>query len=227
VQRLRLRYRKTGPARFIGTRELTTVLVRAARRAALPVAFSHGHHPMPKLSFGAALPVGCSSEDEYVDVDLTERLAPTELVGRLAAELPQGLEPLAAAELPRTAPSIDADTIGVVWEVDVDTLDRPPAPEALADAVARFTDAASFPVVKRTPKGERTVDARRLVARLEASGPTQLRLELAQGSDGSVKPSLVVAALLGIPAAEQPLLRVHKRATRFRPPVDPPAAATG
>jgi radical SAM family uncharacterized protein/radical SAM-linked protein len=227
VQRLRLRYRKTGPARFIGTRELTAVLVRAARRAGLPVAYSLGHHPMPKLSFGAALPVGCSSEDEYVDVDLTERLEPGALVARFAAQLPDGLEPLAAAELPRTAPSIDADTVGVVWEVDVATLDRPPAPAALADAVTRFADVATFPVLKRTPKGERTVDARRLVARLEATGPTQLRLELAQGTEGGLKPSLFVGALLGIPAAEQPLLRVHKRATRFRPQASGPVAATG
>ena len=227
VQRLRVRYRKTGPARFIGTRELTAVLVRAARRAALPVAFSRGHHPTPKLSFGAALPVGCSSDDEYLDVDLTERLAPETVVARLAAELPDGLEPVAAAELAPAAPSIDAATIGVEWEVDVATLDRPPAPAALAEAVARFAEAPTFPVRKRTPKGERTVDARPLVARLETTGPTRLRLELVQAPDGGVKPSAVVGALLGIPAAEQPLLRVHKRATRFRPAAPVRAAATG
>src|SRR5262249_13102112 len=60
-QRVRPRYRKVGPARFTGTRELSTTSLRAARRARLPVAFSRGHHPLPRLSFGPALPVGVSS----------------------------------------------------------------------------------------------------------------------------------------------------------------------
>src|SRR5205814_4034315 len=108
VQRIRLRYRKLGPARFIGTREIGSVFLRAARRARLPLAFSHGHHPMPRLSFSPAIPLGFSSDDEYVDIDLTAPVAVDGLVGRLAAELPDGLEPLAGSEVPCTAASIDA-----------------------------------------------------------------------------------------------------------------------
>src|SRR5439155_378961 len=99
VQRIRLRYRKVGPARFIGTRELSTTFLRAARRARLPVAFSQGHHPLPRLSFGPALPVGVSSDDEWVDVELTTPLEPATLAARLGAELP-GLAAAAVSELP-------------------------------------------------------------------------------------------------------------------------------
>src|SRR5204862_3715628 len=107
-QRIRLRYRKVGPARFIGTREIGNVFLRAARRPRLPLAFSQGHHPMPRLSFSPAIPLGFSSDDEYVDLDLTEALPPEVVASRLAGELPEGLEPLAAVEVPRTSPSIDA-----------------------------------------------------------------------------------------------------------------------
>jgi hypothetical protein len=80
VQRIRIRYRKGGPARFIGTREMSSVFARAAKRAGLPVAFSQGHHPLPRMAFGPALPVGCSSDDEYLDVDLVAAIPPAEVV---------------------------------------------------------------------------------------------------------------------------------------------------
>src|SRR5206468_1672884 len=90
AQRIRLRYRKLGPARFIGAREIGNVFLRAARRARLPLAFSQGHHPMPRLSFSPAIPLGFSSDDEYVDLDLTAATPPETVA-----------HPPAAAPLPR------------------------------------------------------------------------------------------------------------------------------
>ena len=128
VQRLRLRYRKDGPARFIGSRELGSVFARAARRARLPIAYSRGHHPMPKLSFGPGLPVGASSDDELLDIELTASLAPAEVRSHLAAELPDGLTLLGVVEIPRAAPSIEQAIAGFRWEVGCDDLDGRPGP---------------------------------------------------------------------------------------------------
>ena len=64
---IRLVYQKLDRARFLGNRELTTAFVRACRRAGLPLAFSRGHHPMPRMSFGPALSVGFASHGEYLD----------------------------------------------------------------------------------------------------------------------------------------------------------------
>src|SRR5439155_144611 len=138
VQRIRLRYRKLGPARFIGTREIGSVFLRAARRARLPLAFSQGHPPMPRLSFSPAIPLGFSSDDEYVDLDLTAATPPETVAARLAAELPEGLEPAGAVEVSRAAPSIDAGIAAFVYEVDLAALDRPPSPDAVAAALERF-----------------------------------------------------------------------------------------
>jgi radical SAM-linked protein len=216
VQRVRLRYRKVGPARFIGTREIGNVFLRAARRARLPIAFSHGHHPMPRLSFSPAIPLGFSSDDEYVDVDLTVPTPPDAVAARLGAELPEGLEPVDAVDVPRTAPSIDAGIAAFVYEVDLTTLEIPPEPALVAAAVARFAASPSFPVLKRGKAGDRMVDARPFVRVLADAGPHRLRLELAVGPEGTVKPGAVVGALLDIPAAAVAQLRVHKVATRFR-----------
>jgi radical SAM-linked protein len=224
VQRLRLRYRKVGAARFIGTREIGTVLLRAARRAGLPLAFSRGHHPLPRISFGPALPLGFSSDDEYLDVELTEVLAADGAVERLAAELPEGLEPVAAVDVPLSAPSIDPAIRAFVYEVDASPLDVPPSPDEVAAAVARFEAAAQFPVRKRSRAGERLVDARRVVHALAHVGPRRVRLEVAVEREGTLKPELVVGELLGIPHAERPILHVHKVATRFH---DPAVAVAG
>jgi len=216
AQRIRLRYRKLGPARFIGTREIGSVFLRAARRAGLPLAFSHGHHPMPRLSFSPAIPLGFSSDDEYVDLDLTAATPPETVAARLAAELPEGLEPAGAAEVSRAAISIDAGIAAFVYEVDLAALDRPPAPDAVAAALERFARASSFPLRKHTRAGERTVDARRFVRALALSAPGRLSLELAVGPEGTVKPRAFLGELLAIPPEEVPTLRVHKVATRFR-----------
>jgi radical SAM family uncharacterized protein/radical SAM-linked protein len=216
VQRVRLRYRKVGPARFIGTRELTTVFLRAARRARLPVAFSQGHRPMPRLSFGPALPLGFSSEDEYIDLDLAEVTPPGTVAVRLGAELPEGLEPLRAVEVPRSAPSIESEIASFVYAVDLAALDAPPEPAALAAAVAGFAGATSFPVVKRGKSGARTVDARHFVRALEVAGPQRLHLELAVGPEGTLKPGALLGELLALPDAAVAALRVHKVSTRFR-----------
>jgi radical SAM-linked protein len=222
---VRVRYRKVGPARFIGTRELGTVFLRAVRRAALPIAFSQGHHPLPRIAFGPALPVGTSSDDERVDLELTARRDPSDVRAALVRELPDGLEPLDAWEIDRATASIDRSTTAHIYDVDVTPLDAPPSADAVAAAVARFHASEVVPIRKHTKHGERTVDGRRMVNRLEQSGPHQLTVELAAGPDGTLKPGVLVATLLALPDDVVPLLRIHKRATRLADGADEAAGA--
>jgi radical SAM-linked protein len=223
VQRVRLCYRKIGPARFIGTRELTTVFFRAARRAGLPLAFSNGHHPLPRLSFGPGLPVGFASEEEFVDLELIEHIPADEVAARLGRELPEGLEPRQAMEVAQAAPSIEAEIAGLVYEVDLASLETPPASAAVAGALARFASAETFPVNKRGKRGDRIVDARRAVRSLDMTGPLRLRLEVAVESEGTLRPGALLAPLLGLDTNAAAALSVRKLHTVFqrdRPTVD-------
>jgi radical SAM-linked protein len=213
-----MRYRKVGPARFIGMRELGTIFLRAARRARLPLAFSRGHHPLPRLSFGPALPLGFSSDGELVDVELTETREPEAVLAAFRRELPEGMEPLEARDVPRSGPSIEGTIAAFVYEVDLGGLSAPPSDGVVASAVARFAGASAFPVTKHAKAGTRSVDARRLVRELALAGPQRLRVELAVEPTGGVKPSAVVGALLRLEDAELPVLRVHKVATHFHTP---------
>src|SRR5206468_10238900 len=121
------------------------------------------------------------------DLELTAPLEATEVAARLGAELPDGLETIAASEIPRSAPSIESGIESVTYRVDLETLDTPPPPEAVAAAVARFTAAPSVPITKRGKSGARTVDARRFVLALERDGPDRVVVELRTGPEGTLK----------------------------------------
>lgn len=92
----RLWFEKTGPAAYLSQLELQSVFERAMRRAGLPLTFSGGFHPMPRLSFGRALPVGVYSRCEWLNLFLREDWAPATLVKQLGKQMPEGLRLLKA-----------------------------------------------------------------------------------------------------------------------------------
>ncbi|GAB7024385.1 TIGR03960 family B12-binding radical SAM protein [Salidesulfovibrio brasiliensis] len=92
----RLWFEKTGPAAYLSQLELQSVFERAMRRAELPLTFSGGFHPMPRLSFGRALPVGVYSRCEWLNLFLREEWEPVDLIKRLAPQMPEGFRLLKA-----------------------------------------------------------------------------------------------------------------------------------
>lgn len=91
-RRVRIRFSKQGKIRFTSHRDVARMWERALRRAGLPLAYTEGFSPRPRLSFGLALPTGCESEAEYLDVSLDDRR--TETTGLTVASLPEILSPL-------------------------------------------------------------------------------------------------------------------------------------
>jgi len=92
--------------RWLSHLELQSVMERALRRAELPLAFSQGFSPRPKLAFATALPVGLASEAEWAEVELVDRIELSDFTQRLAEELPDGLQLLEAQEVDLNAPSL-------------------------------------------------------------------------------------------------------------------------
>ncbi len=82
-----------------------TLIHRAVRRAELPIKYSSGFHPAPRISFGDALPLGIASKTELIDLELTAPCEPNEVMQRLNRELPEGVEVLQAQSWPRKAES--------------------------------------------------------------------------------------------------------------------------
>jgi len=92
VQRLRLRYAKRGPLRFTSHRDFARAFERAVRRAGLPIAYSQGFTPHPKISYASAAPTGAASEAEYLEVGLHTEVDPAWARAALDAALSPGLD---------------------------------------------------------------------------------------------------------------------------------------
>jgi radical SAM-linked protein len=166
VQRIRLRYTKRGRLRFTSHRDFQRAFERALRRAEVPMAYSAGFTPHPKVSYANAAPTGTGSEAEYLEIALTSARDPEQLRTLLDASLPAGLDVIDAVEA-RTPGLADRLTASV-WELRLDGVD----PAGARRAVDAFNGAPAVEVQRRTKNGVRTFDARSAVVSLE-SVPTQ------------------------------------------------------
>ena len=192
--KVRLRFRKLGKIRFTSHRDVARIWERALRRASLPVAYSEGFSPRPKLSFGLALSTGHESMAEYLDVELRDGVSITSLPAQLTEQLPVGIDVTAAAPLAPGAPSLQEDVTSCSWRIEVPDLEPAIATDLVSAALA-----ADELVVTRTRKGrEVTDDLRPAVLAVTVAGPTargtELHAELAV-HPRSVRPSELLLAL--------------------------------
>jgi radical SAM-linked protein len=209
---VRLRYTKQGKVRWIGHRDLARAFERAFRIEALPLAFSEGFSPHPKISFGLAISVGFESDAEYLDLQLTRFVDVDELAPRLSAVLPDGIDVVGAAALVDRAPSLQEAVTAVTWRCAVTPVDRSPRTAGeLRDALAATIDAtlaAPALVVTRRRKGrEVSDDIRPALVSIGAVDGGELEVECAT-RPVSPKPTDVVAAMRQI--APTAPLEVHR-----------------
>lgn len=130
MQRIRLRYTKRGRLRFTSHRDFQRAFERALRRAEVPMAYSAGFTPHPKVSYANAAPTGTGSEAEYLEIALTEARDPERLRLLLDASLPTGLDVVDAVEA-RTSGLADRLTASV-WELRLDGVEPAEAERAVA-----------------------------------------------------------------------------------------------
>ncbi|MEV5887702.1 TIGR03936 family radical SAM-associated protein [Streptomyces sp. NPDC052020] len=162
MQRIRLRYTKRGRLRFTSHRDFQRAFERALRRAEVPMAYSAGFTPHPKVSYANAAPTGTGSEAEYLEIALTEPRDPEQLRALLDQSLPAGLDVVEAVQA-RTSGLADRLTASV-WELRLDGVE----PAEAARAVRAFNEAGAVEVQRLTKNGVRTFDARPAVASLES-----------------------------------------------------------
>jgi radical SAM-linked protein len=203
VQKLRIRYAKRGRLRFASHRDLARALERALRRAAIPMAFSAGFTPHPKISYLGAAPTGAASEAEYVEIGLAERRDPEQVRAALDAALPPDVAVLECIEAGEGTGSL-ADRIDASrWRVELPGVALPD----LERAVAAFLASDVVTVARRTKNGLRDVDARAAVPGASASeeaGCAILDVVVRQVTP-AVRPDDVLAALAAVADLRPPL----------------------
>jgi radical SAM-linked protein len=207
---VRLTYRKVERARFISHLELVGVFTHAFRRAGIPIAYSRGHHPMPRFRFSPGLPLGVESDCETLDADLTESWAPARVGAALAGQLPEGLAIVSTEAISLKAPSTETELAGFRYHVDLRGLVDGEGGAFIDQRLGDFERAAEFVVRKHSPRGDKDVDAKRLVERLARVAPDRIELDLRFTPAGSIKPSELLAAVLGLDAATARALPLRK-----------------
>lgn len=199
MQRLRVRYAKRGRLRFTSHRDVQRAFERALRRADVPVAYSHGFTPHPKVSYAGAAPTGAASEAEYLELSVTRVCDPAELRAALDAALPAGLDVLDVAE---AGPHPLAELLlASRWRIELPGAD----PAGLTGAVETFLTADVVEVERLTKNGVRRLNARDavLAASVDAGPTTVLSLVLRHQSP-AVRTDDVLAALRAVAGFEPP-----------------------
>ena len=222
VIRIRVTYSRHGEACFLGVKEIATLFARATRRAHLPMAYSQGFHPLPRMSFGPALSVGVESEEEFLDLELSDIRTAEEVQDGLGSQLPRGFAVYSAEVIPLRAPSIDESIAAYRYLVTLDALpEAKRTPAMLATHLSAFAMADTFPMQKSTRTGAKAIDAKPLIARLALTAPLQLSLETVKTRAATLKPHEFVGALLSLTPEETRVLRVRKLQTIFHSSLSP------
>ncbi len=190
--RLRFRYRVYGPLCYVSHLEQMKVWERAMRRAGLPLAYTKGFTPRPRLQVAAPLPVGFAAEGELLDAWMEEAVGPERAREALCRTLPEGLEVCAVWEVDLREPSLPVQVEAAVYGVWVET--------GLAEGELRQRVEALLarPAVFRERRG-RPYDLRPLIRALEVEGIREggaaLRMVLSLGEGTTGRPEEVLDAL--------------------------------
>jgi radical SAM-linked protein len=164
VQKLRLRYTKRGRLRFTSHRDIARAFERALRRAQVPMAYSAGFSPHPKISWVGAAPTGVASEAEYVEISVSERVDLVRLQQALDESLPAGIDITEVVEGP-VGTNLPDRIEASLWSILLPGVEL----DALQQAVSLFLTAKEVPVERLMKQGLRTLDARAAVVSMSAA----------------------------------------------------------
>jgi len=191
--KLRVKFSKKGRTCFISHLDLLRTFERSLRRANIPIAFSQGFNPHPKISFGSVLPVGLESEAEYVDFVLSEEYDSLRFKEILNQFLPTGLSVVAVEQVTPDAPSLMEEINLAVYRLIID-FELPVSKSELISDLEKFLAQEKIIITKKTKKGEKKINIRPLIKHLKLVATEQstekewiLTLAVYMGSKGSVR----------------------------------------
>ncbi|RJP54381.1 MAG: DUF2344 domain-containing protein [Anaerolineaceae bacterium] len=190
--RIRITFSKQGALRYTGHLDLHTLLERAARRASLPLAYSQGFHPTPKIQLASALPLGFSSRAEVMDIWLTSDIEVSRLRIDLQATLPHDIQILNVEKVDDRAPALQTQLIAAEYEADIPD-------EYASNLTSRLAALSEAKSILRVRRGK-TYELRPLIESLEAapadgSEKTRLLMRLTAREGATGRPEEVLSAL--------------------------------
>ncbi len=201
VQRLRLTFSVAGPLRYLSVLDMGRLWERLLRRAGLPLAYTQGFHPHPRMQFAAPLPVGYLSEAEWLDIYLREPVTCEGALQALAEQCPQGLTIESAQIVPLDAPNLQAQMREAEYRVLVWSA---AAPDAVRAALQALLAREQLPRTRFRKGRQQEYDLRPLLHELtyvggratdEGAWEHTLHVRARSGSQGSGRPEEILEEL--------------------------------
>ncbi|MBC8508013.1 MAG: DUF2344 domain-containing protein [Anaerolineales bacterium] len=188
--RLKITFAKTEAMRYTSHLDLQRTWERTLRRARLPLAYSQGFNPHPKINLGAALPLGFTSQDEMIEVWLEEQVPLKEIESTLTPALPPGIKIQVIQESELRVPKLQTLIQSTIYAVELSH----PLP-ALSDRIGKLLSQSSIIRQRRVKKKLREYDLRPLILDLHSEGEDKLQMHLSALPGATGRPDEVLKAL--------------------------------
>ena len=186
--RIRITFVKQGALRYTGHLDLHKLWERAARRAELPLAYSQGFHPQPKMNMAAALPLGFSSRCEVMDMRLERDISLDDLPTRLNGTLPSGLQVVSVQQVDEREPALQTQVAAAEYEV---TLTDDVSRSELERRIESVTESKAIPRERRG----KIYDLRPLIEELRLVSEDRIFMRLAAREGATGRPEEVLDVL--------------------------------
>ena len=186
--RVRITFSKAGALRYIGHLDLNTIWERAARRAGLPLAYTQGFHPQPKMTFASALPLGFSSRCEVMDMRLNKDIELSSLSTQLQDAMPSGIGIINVQSVDEREPPLQTQILSAEYEVTLmGAINGSELKRKIDDVIAN----ESLPRQRRG----KSYDLRRLIEKLELISENKILMQLAAREGATGRPEEVLDVL--------------------------------
>ena len=199
--RIRITFSKQGPLRYTGHLDLHKLWERAARRATLPLAYSQGFHPQPKMNIAAALPLGFSSRCEVLDMRLEKDISLEGLAQRLNDTMPDGIRVTHIEEVDERAPALQSQVVSAEYEA---TLKEAGYGSNIKRTIGTVMESESIIRTRRNKE----YDLRPLIEELTLTSENTLFMKLTSKEGATGRPEEVLDEL-GIPFEETRVERIR------------------
>jgi radical SAM-linked protein len=202
LKRYCLTFSKTGSARYLSHLEMVRLFIRAFRRAGLHIAHSKGFHPMPKISFAAALPVGMESIHETVNLQIYETTPFSSLKEKINQQLPKGIRITQIEGVTRSGkgPKVKESH----YHINMDGV------KVEQETLEKFLKSTDFSIIKKTKKGEKMIDARRLVKSIGLVPPHDLDMVINHTDGPSLRPLDIVKEIFHLDDHQVEVIKILK-----------------
>ena len=194
----RVKFSKNGPVRFVGHLDMMRYFQKAIRRAGLPIKYSEGFNPHQIMSFAAPLGVGVTSDGEYMDIELTERVSSEATISALNETMVSGVMIHSVRELPEKCENAMASLSGSDYIVTINNRTQLSNGEIIALKHRFFDEADEIIIEKQTKKAVRELDLKPYIYSFdikEEDGILKAYMLLSTGSTENIKPQLVLDSM--------------------------------